>query len=190
MVAAPPTALYHRRPRSHRRSHGSTCDRAAGQGNRNGQKSMLQAIRTRAGGIIVKVLFGLLILSFGFWGIYTRSPFFQDKSPQAVVATVGSEDIRADEVEKALTPALERLRTQLGGTIDRAQVKQLGGLDAILDQIVDRSLLDQEASRLHLDLSDDVVRAAITANPAFRGPDGRFSRDLFNQVLAMNRLNE
>ncbi|HYM73345.1 MAG TPA: SurA N-terminal domain-containing protein, partial [Stellaceae bacterium] len=86
---------------------------------------MLQAIRTRAGGIIVKVLFGLLIISFGFWGIYTRSPFFQDKSPDAVVATVGEHDIRADEVQNALTPALERLRAQLGGTIDRAQLKQL-----------------------------------------------------------------
>ena len=40
---------------------------------------MLQAIRTRAGGIVVKVLFGLLILSFGFWGIYTRSPYFQEQ---------------------------------------------------------------------------------------------------------------
>ena len=151
---------------------------------------MLQAIRTRAGGIIVKVLFGLLIISFGFWGIYTRSPFFQDKSPDAVVATVGEQDIRAEEVQSALTPALERLRTQLGGTIDRTQAKQLGVLDAVIEQIVDRSLLDQEVSRLHLDLSDDVVRNAITENPAFRGQDGRFSRDLFTQVLAMNRMSE
>ena len=68
---------------------------------------MLQAIRTRAGGIIVKVLFGLLILSFGFWGLYTRSPFYQDKSPDAVVASVGSRDIHADAVQAALKPALE-----------------------------------------------------------------------------------
>src|SRR5271163_4046743 len=104
---------------------------------------MLQAIRTRAGGIIVKTLFVLLILSFGFWGIYTRSPFFQDKSPDAVVATVGSRDIHADQVQAALQPALERLRAQLGGTLDPAQVKQLGVLDAILGQLVDRELLGQ-----------------------------------------------
>ncbi len=99
---------------------------------------MLQAIRTRAGGIIIKVLFGLLILSFGFWGIYTRSPFFQDNSPTAVVATVGDRDIHADAVQAALQPALERLRSQLGGTLDPAQVKQLGVLDADVDQIVDQ----------------------------------------------------
>jgi peptidyl-prolyl cis-trans isomerase D len=151
---------------------------------------MLQAIRTRAGGIIIKVLFGLLILSFGFWGIYTRSPFFQDKSPDAAVATVGSRDIRADTVQAALEPALERLRAQLGGSLDPAQVKQLGVLDAVLDQIIDRELLDQETRRLQLDMSDDVVRTAIMSNPAFIGPDGKFSRDQFSQILAANKLTE
>ncbi len=151
---------------------------------------MLQMIRTRAGGIIVKVLFGLLIVSFGFWGIYTRSPFFDDKSPDAVVASVGSRDIRADTVQAALQPALERLRAQLGGTLDAAQVKQLGVLDAVLDQIIDRELLDQEVHRLQLDLSDEVIRNAIMANPAFVGPDGRFNRNQFNQILAANKLTE
>jgi peptidyl-prolyl cis-trans isomerase D len=151
---------------------------------------MLQAIRSRAGGIIVKVLFGLLIISFGFWGIFTRSPFFQDKSPDAVVASVGDRDIHADAVQAALQPAMERLRAQLGGTLDAAQAKQLGVLDAVVQQLVDRELLDQELGHLRLDLSDDVVRGAIVSNPAFIGPDGKFSRDQFNQVLAMNRLTE
>ena len=88
-------------------------------------------IRSRAGGIVVKTLFGLLILSFGFWGLYTRSPWFQDKSPDAVVASVGDQDIHADTVQAALQPALERLRQQLGGSLDAAQAKQLGVLDAV-----------------------------------------------------------
>ena len=151
---------------------------------------MLQAIRTRAGGIIVKVLFGFLILSFGFWGIYTRSPFFQDNSPDAVVATVGDQDIRGTTVQTALKPAIERLRTQLGGSLDPAQVKQLGVLDAVLGQIIDRSLLDQQVARMQLNLSDDVIRTAIVSNPAFVGSDGKFNRDQFNQVLAANNMTE
>jgi peptidyl-prolyl cis-trans isomerase D len=152
---------------------------------------MLQAIRTRAGGIVVKILFGLLILSFGFWGVYTRSSFFQDpKSPEAVVATVGARDIQSQELQAALQPALERLRAQLGGTLNPAQAKQLGIPEAVLDQLIDQSLLDQEAARLHLDLSDDVIRNSITSNPAFISQDGRFNRDQFNQVLAMNHMTE
>jgi len=151
---------------------------------------MLQAIRTRAGGVIVKTLFALLILSFGFWGIYTRSPFFQDKSPDAVVASVGDQEIRADAVQAALQPAVERLRAQLGGSLDTAQIKQLGVLDSVLDQLIDRSLLGQQAQHMRLDLSDDVIRTAIMSNPAFIGPDGRFNRDQFNQVLVANRMTE
>ena len=151
---------------------------------------MMQAIRTRAGSIIVKVLFGLLILSFGFWGIYTRSDYFQGHSPDTVIATVGDHNIRADDLQQALQPALERLRAQLGTQIDSRQVKQLGILDTLLDQLVDRSLLDQETQRLGLDVSDEAIKAAIYDNPAFRGPDGRFDRQLFAQVLMMNRLSE
>jgi peptidyl-prolyl cis-trans isomerase D len=152
---------------------------------------MLQAIRTRAGGIVVKVLFGLLILSFGFWGLYTRSPFFQDKgSPDAIVASVGDREIRADQFQAALKPTMDRLRAQFGGSLDAAQIKQLGIIDAVLDQLVDQSLLDQETAHLRLDLSDEVIRTAITSNPAFIGPDGRFNRDQFSQILKMNRLTE
>ena len=151
---------------------------------------MLQAIRSRAGGIIVKVLFVLLIISFGFWGIYTRSDYFQGHSPDTVIATVGDDNVRAEDLQRVLQPTLERLRAQLGGVIDQQQIKQLGVVDSLLAQLIDRALLDREADRLQLDVSDDVVRAAVYDNPAFRGPDGRFDRSLFNQVLIMNRLTE
>jgi peptidyl-prolyl cis-trans isomerase D len=151
---------------------------------------MLQAIRTRAGGIIVKVLFGLLIVSFGFWGIYTKSPFFQDNSADAVVATVGDQDIHADAVQNSLQPTLEQLRSQLGGQLDQATIKKLGVVDAVVGQLVDRDLLAQEVAHLRLDLSDDVIRNAIMSNPAFIGSDGQFNRDQLNQVLTANRMTE
>ncbi|HEX3863783.1 MAG TPA: peptidyl-prolyl cis-trans isomerase [Stellaceae bacterium] len=151
---------------------------------------MMQAIRTRAGSIVVKVLFVLLIVSFGFWGIYTRSDYFQEHSPETVLATVGGRDIRAEELQQALEPALQRLRAQFGGSIDNQQIKQLGIIDTLLGQLIDRALLDNESVRLGLDPSDDVVRSTIYDNPAFRGADGKFDRQLFGQILAMNRLTE
>ncbi len=152
---------------------------------------MLQAIRTRAGGIVVKTLFGLLIISFGFWGIYTRSSFFQDNSsPEAEIATVGDKTINVGELQQALQPALERLRQQLGSSIGRDQVKQLGILDTLVSGLVDRALLDQEVARLQLAVSDDVVRGAIAGNPAFRDADGQFDPGRFQQILALNHLTE
>jgi peptidyl-prolyl cis-trans isomerase D len=151
---------------------------------------MMQAIRTRAGSIVVKGLFVLLIVSFGFWGIYTRSPFYQSHSPDTVVATVGDQEIRAADLQRELQPTLERLRAQFGGTVDPQQIKQLGIADAVLDRLINRLLLEQEAQHLGLDVTDAVIRSAIYDNPAFRDPEGKFDRQRFEAALTMNHLTE
>ncbi len=148
---------------------------------------MLQAIRSRAGSYVVKVLFALLILTFGIWGI---GDIFRNRGTETVVATVGDHSIPAQELQTALRRALEQLSAQFGSAIDMQQAKQLGLVDQTLAQLIDRSLIDQEAARLKLDISDDLIRNVITANPSFRGSDGRFDRGLFNAVLAENNLTE
>lgn len=150
---------------------------------------MMQAIRGKAGSIVIKILFGMLIVSFALWGVYTRSDY-EHNSPDSVVATVGDRSIRREDVQRELQPVMERLRTQFGGSVDQQQLKQLGIVDSVLNQMIDRALLDQEARRLGLEVSDDVIRNTIYENPAFRGPDGRFDRQRFAQVLMMNRLSE
>ena len=81
------------------------------------------------------------------------------------------------------------MRAQFG-TVDMQLVKQLGIVDNVLEQLIDRGLLNQETQRLGLDVPDEVIRNAIYENSAFRGPDGKFDRRLFAQVLMMNRLSE
>ena len=148
---------------------------------------MLQAIRSRAGSYVVKVLFALLILTFGIWGI---GDIFRSRGTDTAVATVGDQSIRAEELQTALRRALEQLSARFGSTIDAQQAKQLGLVDQTLAQLIDRSLIDQEAAHLGLDVSEDLIRSVITANPSFRGSDGRFDRGLFGSVLAANNLTE
>ena len=148
---------------------------------------MLQAIRSKAGSFVVKALFALLILTFGIWGI---GDIFRNRGNDTVVATVGDRSIPAEELQTALRRALEQLSARFGSAIDMQQAKQLGLVDQTLTQLIDRSLIDQEAARLKLDISDDLIRNVITANPSFRGSDGRFDRSLFGSVLAANNLTE
>ena len=148
---------------------------------------MLQAIRSKAGSFIVKLLFGLLILTFGIWGI---GDIFRTRSSDTAIATVGAHVIRADELQTALRRALEQLSARFGSSIDLQQAKQLGLVDETLNQLIDRSLVDQEVARLQLDVSDDLIRNVITGNPSFRGSDGKFDRGLFNALLAANHLTE
>ena len=152
---------------------------------------MMQAIRGRAGSIVVKILFGLLIVSFGVLGHLYPVRLFQGTRPTRSSPRSATDSIRADELQRALQPTVERLRAQFGGS-DRPAAGEAARHRRLRcsNQLIDRSLLDQEAQRLGLEVSDDVIRNAIYENPAFRGPDGKFDRQLFAQVLMMNRLSE
>ncbi|HXC12543.1 MAG TPA: SurA N-terminal domain-containing protein [Stellaceae bacterium] len=148
---------------------------------------MLQAIRSKAGSVVVKGLFALLIMTFGIWGI---GDIFRNRPTDTAVAAVGGQSIDANALQTALQPALERLSTQLGTQVDLRQAKQMGVVEQVLGQLVDDNLLDQEAQRMQLDVSDSVIRDSITQDPMFRRANGVFDRDAFNALLAANHMTE
>ncbi len=148
---------------------------------------MLQAIRSKAGSVVVKGLFVLLIATFGIWGI---GDIFRNRAPDTVVATVGDKSIDANALQTALQPALQRLSSQLGTSVDLRQAKQMGVIDDVLGQLIEQNLIDQEAARLQLDVSDDVIRNDILADPMFKGQNGAFDRGAFNALLAANHMPE
>jgi peptidyl-prolyl cis-trans isomerase D len=74
--------------------------------------------------------------------------------------------------------------------VDFRQARKLGVVDDVLGQLVDQRLVDREAARLQLEVSDEVLRRAIVQNPNFRGPNGVFDRTAFNAMLAANHLTE
>ncbi len=148
---------------------------------------MLQAIRSKAGSWFVKALFGVLIVTFGIWGI---GDIFRNRTPDTVIATVGGQTIDAEALQTAVQPALERLSAQTGSAVDLQQAKKNGVIDEVLRQLIDQSLVDQQAARLQLQVSDDVIRNAITRDPIFRGANGVFDRAAFDGLLSANHLTE
>jgi peptidyl-prolyl cis-trans isomerase D len=148
---------------------------------------MLQAIRSKAGSIVVKGLFALLIVTFGIWGI---GDIFRNRPTDTTVATVGAQSIDAGALQTAVQPALERLSSQFGSAVDLRQAKQMGVVDDTLGQLIDQSLIDQEAARLQLDVSDDVIRDGIVTDPMFKGSNGAFNRGAFDALLAANHMTE
>ena len=147
---------------------------------------MLQAIRSKAGSIFVKGLFVVLIVTFGIWGIGDS----RNRPTDTTVATVGAQSIDAGALQAAVQPALERLSSQLGSAVDLRQAKQMGVIDDELGQLIDQSLIDQEAARLQLDVSDDVIRDGIITDPMFKGSNGAFNRGAFDALLAANHMTE
>lgn len=150
---------------------------------------MLQAIRSRAGSLIAKVLFAMLIVAFGLWGI---GSWLTGGAPDTTVATVGKIKIPGEALSAAVRTQVQNLRQDptYGANFDVEQAKQLGMVNDELDQLVDDSLVTQEIDRLKLTVGPDAVRAAIVANPSFHVPGGQFDPERYRQLLSSIGKND
>ena len=148
---------------------------------------MLQAIRSKASTYIVKLLFALLTATFALWGI---GDIFRNWGTDTTVAKVGGREITADQVSQTLRNEISQMSNALHTSIDLEQAKQLGLVNAAVEQIVSGNLIDLEVNRLGLAIGDETVRQAIFNNPDFRGQGGAFDRDRYTQLLAANQLTQ
>jgi peptidyl-prolyl cis-trans isomerase D len=147
---------------------------------------MLQALRSTVGSWIVKILFVLLILSFGVWGI---GDIFRGRT-DTTAAQVGDVKISTVELDNAFRQEVNRLRQMLGGQIDAEQAKALGLVNQTLDQLIQRTLLSLAADDAGLRVGDPLVLGQLRAEPAFHNQLGQFDSDQFRRVLAANQLTE
>jgi|HubBroStandDraft_1064217.scaffolds.fasta_scaffold00762_17 peptidyl-prolyl cis-trans isomerase D len=149
--------------------------------------SMLQLIRSKAGSFVVKVLFVLLIGSFGLWGV---GDFLRQAPRDATVITVGSESFQGDRLQKEFQKSFERMRQMVGGNLDIDQARAFGLAERTVDTMVANALFDQEANRLHVVIGDPQIAHEIAAIPGLKMPDGSVNRVAFLSGLAQARLTE
>jgi peptidyl-prolyl cis-trans isomerase D len=141
---------------------------------------MLQAIRGRAASWIVKILFVLLIVSFAAWGV---ADWVRSAATPSVVAEVGPVRIDPGVFQQAVAAEMQRFRQVLGPNFDRDQARQFGIGDRVIEQIVSDTLLELEARRLGVTVTDAELASTIRDNPAFRDPSGQFDRNRFEAVI-------
>ena len=148
---------------------------------------MLQFIRSKAGSFFVKLLFVLLIGSFGIWGV---GDVLRQKPADNALITVGDQSVRAAELQTEYHQTLDQFRRRFGGSLDADQARALGLLDKTVDRMVTQALFDQEAKRLHVAVGDQQVAAWIADIPGLKGPDGKVDKDRFAALLQNNRTSE
>ena len=147
---------------------------------------MLQSMRQHATSWVVKILFGLLILSFAMWGI--NDIFLGERDP--TVATVDGNKIPLSQLNDAVKQEMERLQPIFGGMLDSQQARQLGLVDQALERLIDRAVFNAAAGDLGLAVGDQMVLRHVQNEPAFRNALGQFDRAHFQQVLMANQLTE
>lgn len=106
------------------------------------------------------------------------------------LASVGQKEITLNQYALELRQAMDTLRAQLGIEISFAQAQSAGISDEVLANLVNRRVLENEASVLGLSMGDEPLRERLANEPAFQGLAGGFDRAAYKDALARIGTNE
>ncbi len=148
---------------------------------------MLIGMRNTATKIVTFILFALLILSFAVWGI---GDIFRGGTQTAAVAEVGGAEIGQQEFSSRLLREVGNLRQRFGGEFDVAQAQAFGIVDQVLQQLVTRTLFDEQAAKLGMAVSETQIKDRIRNEEVFKNALGDFDRVRFFQILQSNNITE
>ncbi len=138
-----------------------------------------KATSTWAGKAVMAVIMGFLVISFAIWGI---GDIFRGYGRNAV-AKIGSAEISIEQFREYYNDRIQRISRQLGKPISSDQARALGLDRQILGQMIAEITLDQQAKDMRLGLSNAAIANRIQTDPTFNGPDGKFSRQRFEEVI-------
>jgi peptidyl-prolyl cis-trans isomerase D len=144
---------------------------------------VLKFIRRNAEAAWVKFMFLAIVVVFIFWGM---GGIVRSEKPQ-IVARVNGDVIDPVEYQRAYNNLLSIYQDLYKDNFKPEMLKGLGLKDRAMDQLIDTTLLRQEAQRIGLRVGEIEVRDAIAALPAFQ-QDGHFNKDLYIRVLRANNL--
>lgn len=147
---------------------------------------MLETLRKSTGSLVVKILFGILILSFGVWGI---GDMVRGGAGVQPAITVGDIEVGAPYVRQEFQRQVDRLRQIFGPELTADAARQMGLLEDTIANVASQATLDMAARDMGIVVTEDALRTAIMAQPAFQ-VGGAFSRDQFLRVLAANNMTE
>ena len=107
----------------------------------------------------------------------------------ANVAKVGSEQIGVGELRERTRQAYDQARQRQPGMTMAAFVES-GGLDQVLDQLVEGLAFDQFATGMGFSVSKRLIDGRIADLPAFAGVSGKFDQKVFENFLRQNGMTE
>ncbi len=143
---------------------------------------MLDLMRRKAQSPYLQATVLVIILVFVFWGVGGQ----QGNAPN-IVATVNDVPISLQEYDRLYNQTLDRYRQQFGGTLPEGLLDTLNVREQVLDQLIERILVRQEAEHLGIAVSDAEVRNEIAKISSFQ-VNGAFDLDTYHQILAASRM--
>jgi peptidyl-prolyl cis-trans isomerase D len=149
---------------------------------------MLESIRKHSK-LMQIVLFLLVFPSFVLFGIQGYSSF---QGRENAAAKVDGQAITMQQLDAANREEIARLQSMLGGAVDIKQLDTPEQKLRTLDGLIRQRLLQLQAQREHLAVTDAQVQQAILQIPqiaALRKPDGGFDVQAYRNLIAAQGMN-
>ncbi|BBQ85015.1 TPA: peptidylprolyl isomerase [Kluyvera ascorbata] len=148
---------------------------------------MMDNLRTAANSVVIKVIFGLIIVSF----ILTGVSGYLIGGSNNFAAKVNGQEIGRAQFENAVASERNRMQQQLGDQFSELAANEnyiKTMRQQVLNRLIDEALLDQYAKDLGLGISDEQVRKAIFATPAFQS-EGKFDNTRYSALINQMGMN-
>ncbi len=143
---------------------------------------MLRYLRENTGNWVIKFFLGIIVVVFIFLGIGSMN-----SSKNDVVATVDDEPISIKEFRIVHENMMEQLRRQFGENLNEDLLKALNVKKQALDTLINQRLIQNQADRLGIVVSDQELSQSLMKVPAFQ-KNGQFDMDRYQKLLQLNSM--
>ncbi|MET0814642.1 MAG: SurA N-terminal domain-containing protein [Pseudoxanthomonas sp.] len=160
---------------------------------------MLQKLRDKTSGWIATAVLGLLIIPFAFVGVneymtggtddavakVEAPPTWWKSAPHwwPVSAFWQHEEVTLEEFRTRFEQARQQQRQALGENFDPREFETPENKLLVLDQLIDQKVMQLNAKRSGIAVSNDAVRQSIAKEPAFQ-VDGKFDPTRYTTLLS------
>jgi len=145
-------------------------------------------LKSKVGALIGLLVLGVIAIAFASGDIAGFNSASGGGAGSSV-ATVGGESVSADALDQGAKRALERVKQQTP-TATMTQLLAEGGLEQVLNSLIDGAAYYAYGTKNGVAVSDRLVDSELAQIPAFQGVDGKFDQTVFRQALAAQRIAE
>ncbi len=142
---------------------------------------MLTYMRKHSKSWLIKFVFGLIILSFA-----VGTGFMMMNRNSSAVAKVDKVMITEAQYRAAYGNAVEAYRQRFGNYLNAEMLKRLNLERSVLDSLIDSYIIEQEAKRLGIVVTDEDLQAEVEKNFS---RNGQYDDESYRRYLSASRLS-
>ncbi|MEC9414012.1 MAG: SurA N-terminal domain-containing protein [Pseudomonadota bacterium] len=147
---------------------------------------MLDFLRRNASGPFGLALIVLLVLAFSVWGI---GDIFRNYDV-GTLARIGDREVDAQEFLFRYNRELNRISSELERFVSTEEARESGLDYQILSNLILEKTINSSGDKMKLRPSDKSLVERIKNTNSFRNAFNQFDKNVFNQVLRQNGINE